>query len=138
MITKNQKKKSKAQKNPNPETKSSEAYLWILLHNKKLKGNKFFKHYQIGEFHVDFYCPHACLAIIIDGNELYTDFHLESCCERDKYLESVGINVLHFESNTIRENSKQILDKIISELSATAICESLKMKVDSLEALSLN
>ena len=138
MITKNQKKKSKALKNRNPETKNSEAYLWILLHNKKLKGNKFYKHYQIGEFYVDFYCPHAGLAIIIDGNDLYTDFHLESCCEHDKYLESVGINVLHFESKTIRENSKQILDKIVSELSATAICESLKMKVDSLEALSLN
>lgn len=138
MIAKDQKKKSKAQKNRNTDTKSSEACLWILLHNKKLKGNKFYKHYQIGEFYVDFYCLRANLAIIIDGNELYTDFHLESCCERDKYLESVGINVLHIESKTILEDSKLILNRIITELSATAVCESLKLKVDSLESLSLN
>jgi very-short-patch-repair endonuclease len=138
MITKNQKKKSKAQTKRNAETKNSEAYLWILLHNKKLKGNKFYKHYKVGEFYVDFYCPDASLAVILDANRLYADLHPESCCELDKYLESVGINVLHIDSKTIQQNSKQILDKIISEISASAICESLKLKVDKLEVLSLN
>lgn len=138
MITKNQKKKSKTQKNRNTGARSSEACLWILLHNKKLKGNKFYRRYQIGEFFVDFYCPDARMAIIIDGNELYTDFHLESCCERDKHLDSAGINVLHIESKAILENSKFILNRIITELSAGAICDSLRMKVDNLEALSLN
>ncbi len=146
MVIKNQKKESKAQKNGNTELKSSEACLWILLHNKKLKGNKFCRHYRMGEFFVDFYCPGAKLAIVIDAGESSADHHresstghhLESCCERDNYLESEGINVLHVESKKILENSKLVLDRIITELSATAICESLKMKVDSLEALSLN
>jgi very-short-patch-repair endonuclease len=138
MITKNQKKQKKEIKNHRTVNRNSEAYLWILLNNKKLRGNKFFRHYQIGEYYVDFYCPDIGLAIIIDGNELYTDYHLESCCEREKYLESERINVMHIDSMSIIESSKLILERIRTELSATAICDSLKVKVDSLEALSLN
>jgi very-short-patch-repair endonuclease len=138
MITKNQKKQKKEIKNHRTVNRNSEAYLWILLNNKKLRGNKFFRHYQIGEYYVDFYCPDIGLAIIIDGNELYTDYHLESCCEREKYLESERINVMHIDSKSIIESSKLILERIRTELSATAICDSLKVKVDSLEALSLN
>ena len=138
MITKNQKKQKKEIKNNRTVNRNSEAYLWILLNNKKLRGNKFFRHYQIGEYYVDFYCPDIGLAIIIDGNELYTDYHLESCCEREKYLESERINVMHIDSKSIIESSKLILERIRTELSASAICDSLKVKVDSLEALSLN
>jgi very-short-patch-repair endonuclease len=138
MITKNQKKQKKEIKNHRTVNRNSEAYLWILLNNKKLRGNKFFRHYQIGEYYVDFYCPDIGLAIIIDGNELYTDYHLESCCEREKYLESERINVMHIDSKSIIESSKLILERIRTELSASAICDSLKVKVDSLEALSLN
>jgi very-short-patch-repair endonuclease len=138
MITKNQKKQKKEIKNHRTVNRNSEAYLWILLNNKKLRGNKFFRHYQIGEYYVDFYCPDIGLAIIIDGNELYTDYHLESCCEREKYLESERINVMHIDSMSIIESSKLILERIRTELSASAICDSLKVKVDSLEALSLN
>jgi hypothetical protein len=39
---------------------------------------------------------------------------------------------------SIIESIKLILEIIRTELSATAICDSLKVKVDSLEALSLN
>jgi very-short-patch-repair endonuclease len=138
MITKNQKKQKKEVKNHRSVNRNSEAYLWVLLNNKKLRGNKFFRHYQIGDYFVDFYCPEIGLAIIIDGNELYTDYHLESCCEREKYLESERINVMHIDSMSIIESSKLILERIRTELSATAICDSLKVKVDSLEALSLN
>jgi very-short-patch-repair endonuclease len=138
MITKNPKKQNKKQKNRSAKTRNAEAYLWVLLNTKKFKGNKFFRHYQIGDFFVDFYCPDTGLAIVIDMDELYTDFHLESYYEREKYLESIGVNILHLDSKTILEESGLIIDRIVIEQSASAICESLKVKVDHLETLSLN
>ncbi len=138
MISKNQKKQNKAQKERRSVNRSSEAYLWVLLHNKRLKGNRFFRHYRVGDFYVDFFCPDISMAIIIDSHVPYTGFSSESCCERERYLESIGVNVLHIDSNSIMKSSKTILDKIVTEVSAAAICESLKIKVDRLEALSLN
>jgi very-short-patch-repair endonuclease len=138
MITKNPKKQNKSHKDRKTETRNAEAFLWVLLNNKKLKGNRFFRHYQIGNYFVDFYCPDTGLAIIIDIDELYTDFHLESYYEREKYLESIGINLLHLDSNSILKDSKLILNRIIIEQSASVICESLKVKVDYLETMSLN
>jgi very-short-patch-repair endonuclease len=138
MMTPDQNKQNKEQRNGKTVVKSSEAYLWILLHNKKLKGNRFFRHYRFDEYFIDFYCPDASLAIVIDSDELYTDFSLESCCERENYLESMGIHVLRIDSKDILKDSDLILDKIITELSASAVCSSLKNKVDSLESIRLN
>src|SRR4030042_2277575 len=138
MITKNPKKQNKSHKDRKTRTRNAETYLWVLLNNKKLKGTRFIRHYQIGNYFVDFYCPDTGLAIIIDSDELYTDFHLESYCEREKYLESIRVNVLHLDSKVIMEDGKLILSRIITELSASAICESLKVKINYLEALSLN
>ncbi|MBN2214841.1 MAG: DUF559 domain-containing protein [Bacteroidales bacterium] len=138
MITKNHKKQNKNKNDHRAGTKNAETYLWILLNNKKLRGNKFIRHYQIGNYFVDFYCPDTGLAIIIDTDELYTDFHLESYVEREKYLESIGVNTLHIDSKTVMEEGKLLLARIITEQSASAICESLKIKINYLEALSLN
>lgn len=133
-----QKKENKGKRRQAARGNNSEACLWILLHNKKVKGNTFYRHFPIGEFFVDFFCPDANLAIIIDNDEFYTDFHLESCCERENYLESAGVNVLHIDNKLILEDSKLVLNKIVSELSASVVCDSLKAKVDMMESLHMN
>ena len=55
-----------------------------------------------------------------------------------KALESAGINILHIDNKLMLEDSKLVLNKIISELSASVVCESLKAKVDMMESLHMN
>ncbi|MFO7657821.1 MAG: DUF559 domain-containing protein [Bacteroidales bacterium] len=138
MIVQYQKKQNVELSDRRLNMTNGEACLWILLHNKKLKGNRFYRHYKIGDNIVDFYCPDANLALFVDGEELYTDFGLEADSEVNCYLNSLEINVLRFNSKEILENSKEVLDKISLELSALSVCRAILSKIDNLKDVPMN
>ena len=138
MIVQYQKKQNEGLSDPKSKMTNSEACLWILLHNKKLKGNKFYRNFKIGDCILDFYCPDANLAIIVEGEDLYTDFGLEANSEITNYLNSLDLNILYFDSRTILENSEEVLNKILLELSALSACEAILPKIDHLKDLAMN
>lgn len=99
----------------NSKTSNAKSYLWILLHNKKLNGKKFLKNYSIGGFKVDFYCPEEKLALIVNGEEIYTDFNLECEFELDNFLKSKKIDVIHITADTVMNKSRKIIDRLLAE-----------------------
>ena len=91
-----------------------EIILWSRLRNNQL-GYKFRRQHSIGKYIIDFYCPKKRLIVEIDGSQ-----HLETQhdydIERDKYLESLGFEVLRFWDNDVNNNLEGVLLKIIDNL----------------------
>ena len=71
----------------------SEVLLWGQLSRGKFKGLDFDRQKVIGNYIVDFYCA-SCRAVIeVDG--VTHDFKLPYDRVRDKYLEGLGLTVVH-------------------------------------------
>lgn len=138
MIVQYRKKQNEEIRDLRSKMTNSEAFLWILLHNKKLHGNKFYRKYRIGDCILDFYCPEANLAIIIDSEDLYTDFGLEADSEINNYLDALDLNVLYLDGQSILENSKEVLDKVLLQLSALSACKAIMSKIDNLKVMPMN
>ena len=89
---------------------AAETLLWKYLDNRGMCGVKFRRQHPIDRFIIDFYCPERKLAIEIDG-----DIHIksrEADAERQRALESFGIEFLRFKNKDITENLDSVL-KII-------------------------
>lgn len=89
----------------------AETILWSKLRNKNL-GYKFKRQFGIGKYIVDFYCPRKRLVIEIDGATHSTNREIINDSIRQKYLESLGLEVIRFTNNDIRENMSGVLSKI--------------------------
>lgn len=90
----------------------AEAGLWKYLKNKQLKGRKFRRQYSIGNYIVDFYCPEEHIAVELDGNIHQYDSVHTSDKQKEEYLESLGIKVLHFENKLVFELLETVLKRI--------------------------
>lgn len=71
----------------------SEVLFWNQVKNKQFKGYDFDRQKIIGNYIVDFYSSNCQVVIEIDGNS-HND-KLEYDAERDAYLESLGLTVIH-------------------------------------------
>ncbi|MEO0156663.1 MAG: DUF559 domain-containing protein [candidate division WOR-3 bacterium] len=80
----------------------SEVLLWNELKSKKMLGFDFTRQQIIGNYIVDFHCPKLNLVIEIDGES--HDFKGEYDKERDNYLQSLGLTVLHFKDIDIKKH----------------------------------
>lgn len=98
---------------PEPEIK-----LWHYLRNKQL-GFRFRRQVSIGNFVVDFYCPKIKLVIEVDGDSHFNKSAKLTDQERQKYLESLGLNVLRFTNNEVVENIEGVIKKIILSIETT-------------------
>ncbi len=91
---------------------SAEVALWQILKSKNLDGRKFRRQYSIGSYIVDFCAPSEKLIIELDGdphgeyNKIQEDEH------RDKYLESLGFNVLRFENRFVFQDPEYLKNEI--------------------------
>ena len=88
----------------------SEVLLWQEIKNKKLHGFKFRRQRPIGKYIVDFICKEAMLVVEIDGDshdgkEKYDE-------KRDKYLQSLGLKVLHFYDLDVKVNIQSVVHEI--------------------------
>ena len=90
----------------------SEAALLSRLRNKQLLGIQFYRQKPIGEYVVDFYAPRVKLVVEVDGSQHMENGHALKDGNRDKYLASLGLKVLRFNS---REALKGI-DTVVGEI----------------------
>jgi very-short-patch-repair endonuclease len=91
---------------------SAEAALWNMLKSRKLEGRKFRRQYSIGNYIVDFCCPSEKLVIELDGapHGEYHKIHKDE--NRDKFLESLGFNVLRFENRFVFQEPEYLISEI--------------------------
>ena len=87
----------------------AEKILWDQLRKRKFCGLKFRRQYSVGPYIVDFYSADKKLAIEVDG-----EHHKNADCvsydeQRNKFLESIGINILRFSNDIVYDD----LDKVL-------------------------
>jgi len=90
----------------------SEKLLWSKLRKKQILGIQFYRQKPIANFIIDFYAPKAKLAIEIDGSQHLETNHRKKDEERDRYLETLGILVLRFNSREVLKNIDGVVEKI--------------------------
>ena len=90
----------------------SEKILWTSIRNRKLKY-KFRRQYGIGNYIVDFYCPEIKLAIEIDGDSHCFKNAIDYDKNRTKYFNDLGIKVVRYTNNDIKNNLQAVLDDLI-------------------------
>ena len=97
-----------------------EYMLWQLLRNRRLKGVKFFRQHPIiyssyGKnfqfFIPDFYSSEKKLVIELDGK--IHDFQKEYDRNRDSILEDLGLKVIRFKNEELKD-IKRVIDAIKS------------------------
>lgn len=93
------------------QTKAEEI-LWQLVRNKQLDNLKFRRQHQIGPYIVDFYCHDKRLIVELDGGIHNTPKQQKHDQKRDRYLKSLGFNILRFPNKEVYNNVELILRKI--------------------------
>ncbi len=96
----------------------AELILWTYLKNKRINGYKFRRQYSIGGYVVDFYCPNLRLAIEVDGPSHFINSGVkEYDHERQRFIESLAIKVLHITNTDIYENIDGVMNMLYSATS---------------------
>jgi very-short-patch-repair endonuclease len=90
----------------------SEAALWSRLRNKQLLGIQFYRQKPIGEHIVDFFAPRARLVVEVDGSQHLGREHALKDRSRDRYLASLDLKVLRFNSREVLEESDAVAEAI--------------------------
>jgi type I site-specific restriction-modification system R (restriction) subunit/very-short-patch-repair endonuclease len=88
----------------------SEVLFWNQVKNKQFKGYDFDRQKIIGNYIVDFYCSNCQVVIEIDGSS--HDDKVEYDAERDAYLESLGLNVIHIPVEDIMKQMPNIMNML--------------------------
>jgi len=84
-----------------------EVLLWQQLKKKQFHGLDFDRQKIIGNYIVDFYCASASLVIEIDGSS--HDHKIEYDQQRDAYLESLGLQVVHIRAVDVLQNMEGVM-----------------------------
>lgn len=71
----------------------------------------------IGNYIVDFYIASQKLVIELDGSQHYEDKGKEADAIRDKYLNSLGINILRYSNYDISANFEGVCQDILKHIS---------------------
>ena len=90
----------------------SERVLWSRLRGKQLLGVQFYRQKPIGEYIVDFFAPKTKLVVEVDGSQHMEGKQAETDKHRDKYLASVGLKVLRFNSREILRQTDAVVEVI--------------------------
>jgi len=89
----------------------SEVLLWEELKSRKMLGYKFLRQKPIGNYIVDFFCNKLKMVIEIDGDS-HTEEKFEYDINRQKWLESSGVNVLRFDDLEVKKDMNNVLSAI--------------------------
>jgi very-short-patch-repair endonuclease len=96
-----------------------EKIFWRYLRGSNLGGYKFRRQQGIGPYVVDFYCPEANLALEIDGDSHYQTGAAKYDKVRQQFIEKMGIKVVRFTDNDIRDNLDEVLEIVLQKLCTT-------------------
>ncbi len=105
----------------NPELKSlarslrqsgniSEALFWKRLRRKQFLGYDFDRQRVIGNYIVDFYCKKLKLVIELDGYSHNNKGTYD--IERDNYLKSLGLDVIHIPVKDVFQNLDEVMKRL--------------------------
>jgi very-short-patch-repair endonuclease len=98
----------------------AEKLMWRWLRNRRFNGYKFRRQHSIGDYHLDFFCEEAELAIELDGSGHGYPRQQRHDNEREKFLTSRGIKTLRFWNSHLMRNAQSIRDTIFNELQKRA------------------
>ncbi|MDR1565477.1 MAG: DUF559 domain-containing protein [Oscillospiraceae bacterium] len=87
-----------------------EVLMWNQLKSNQFKGYDFDRQKIIGNYIVDFYSANRDVVIEIDGSS--HDNKVEYDEERDQFLNSLGLNIIHIAARDVLQN----LDSVMSYL----------------------
>ena len=90
----------------------AEAVLWKHLKADRLNGTSWRRQFSVGDYILDFYCPACKLCGELDGASHFTMQGDVYDCERNIFLESLGIRILRFENREIWEHIDLVLESI--------------------------
>jgi len=88
----------------------SEALLWLQLRNKQFCDLNFRRQKRIGNYIVDFYCPEKKVVIEIDGCS--HDRKGEYDFQRERYLESLGLTVIHLSDYDVKKKMQEVMESL--------------------------
>jgi very-short-patch-repair endonuclease len=90
----------------------AERRLWSSLRDRRLKGLKFRRQYELGPYIVDFFCHEAALVVEADGSQHHEEVQAWYDYNRTKWLESAGYRVVRFANVEILKHPAQVLEVI--------------------------
>ncbi len=88
----------------------AEVLLWKRIKGKQVRGYDFDRQRPLDEYIVDFYCKDLLLAIEVDGRS--HDFKESSDARRQQRLESLGIRMLRFWDQEVKNDLGGVVQKI--------------------------
>ncbi len=88
----------------------SEVLFWNQVKNKQFKGFDFDRQKIIGNYIVDFFCTNCNVVIEIDGSS-HND-KIEYDAERDAYLQSLQLTVIHIPVIDVMQNLENVIDML--------------------------
>lgn len=88
----------------------AEKLLWCYLRNRQVHGYKFMRQKPVGNFIVDFFCPELKLVIEIDGISHEGKEYYDQ--KRVNYFESLGLTVLRFTDDEMKDKTESVYKKI--------------------------
>jgi len=94
----------------------AEIILWSRLQRSQLGGYKFRRQASVGRYVVDFYCPRKRLVVEVDGDSHFSDRAEQNDSVRTDYLESLGLRVVRFTNEDVRQRLSDVLDEILRVL----------------------
>lgn len=100
-----------------------EQRLWSVLSNKKL-GYKFRRQHSIGPYIVDFYSRDGQIVIEVDGASHFSVIGMIHDLERDQYIESLGLKIIHVTNDEVMENLEGVVELIVQNCSDNVISRS--------------
>lgn len=96
----------------------AENILWNRLRKNQLNGYKFRRQHPIDTFIADFYCHAGQLVVEIDG-KIHQDKTIKEYDEGRTYeIEHLGIKVIRFSNEEIKNNIEKVIERIKSFLNS--------------------
>ncbi|MCR5194255.1 MAG: DUF559 domain-containing protein [Alphaproteobacteria bacterium] len=95
----------------------SEVVFWNAVKNKQVFGLDFNRQKIIGNYIVDFYCAKLQLVIEIDGSS--HDNKQKYDANRDKYLKSLGLHILHLYEQDVRFDINGVIQMLCEYINTT-------------------
>ncbi|MFA5973568.1 MAG: endonuclease domain-containing protein [Lentimicrobiaceae bacterium] len=94
----------------------AEKILWNALRSRRCEGLKFRRQHPVQQFILDFYCHEYLLGIEVDGSVHETEDAKEYDLNRTAELENLGITILRFNNEQVKNNLKGVLLEIRNKI----------------------
>jgi very-short-patch-repair endonuclease len=95
-----------------------ECILWNQIRKKQILDVQFYRQKIIGDYIVDFFAPTVRLVIELDGSQHYEQEAIEKDLSRDTYLNTLGLTVLRFDNDQVKESLNSVLEAIYDYVEA--------------------